>query len=104
MNATGNLINKFVTFVIDPLMLVLFAAGFMLFMLGMVEFLLSQSKGGEAQKTGKDHMIYGVIGMLIMVSVGGIIAFLANTFGIDVSGNAVDTSSINNVRTGTFFR
>lgn len=103
MNATQALVQKFTTHVIDPLMLILFACGFFLFMFGMVEFMYKLSKGAES-KEGKEHMLWGVIGMLIMVSVGGIIGFLASTFGLDLSGNAIDTSSINNINQGVFFR
>lgn len=102
MNATQALVQKFTTYVIDPIMLVLFACGFFLFMYGMVEFMFKLSKGADS-KEGKEHMLYGVIGMLVMVSVGGIIGFLAGTFNLDLTGNTVDTSSINSVNQGVFF-
>jgi hypothetical protein len=102
MNATQALVQKFTTYVIDPIMLVLFACGFFLFMYGLVEFMFKKSRGQDSPE-GKNHMIYGIVGMFIMVSVGGIIGFLAGTFGLDLSGN-IDTSSINSVNQGAFFK
>ena len=105
MNSTSALIHKFTTVIIDPLILVLFAAGLFLFMLGMVQFILSLSNGGKDMDIGRKHMIYGIIGMLIMVSVGGIISFLTNTFGIDVNNSrATLNTSLNSIPSGTFFR
>jgi len=46
-------------------------------------------------------MVYGLIGMLIMVSVYGIIALIVNTFGLNVS--STDVSRINNVQVGNPF-
>jgi len=102
MNATVALVNKFVTYVIDPLMLVLFACSFFLFMYGMVRFLWDM-KEGRPDPQGKPHLLYGIIGMLIIVSVGGIINFLASTFGLDITGNSINPSSINSMTTGSFF-
>ena len=105
MNSTSALIQKFTTVIIDPLILVLFAAGLFLFMFGMVQFILSLSNGGKNMETGRQHMIYGILGMLIMVSVGGIISFLTNTFGIDVNSSSTTVNtSLNSIPSGTFFR
>jgi len=102
MSSTATLIHKFIVFVIDPLALLLFAAGFFLFMFGMVEFLWKM-KEGQPSPEGKQHMIFGIVGMFIIVSSGGIINFLAGTFGLDLSGNT-DVGTINSVNTGNFFQ
>lgn len=99
MNSGEALLNKIVTLIIDPLILVIFAAGFFFFMWGLVEFLWSM-KGGEVQTDGKNHMIWGIVGMLIMVSVYGIIALISNTFGFGINPGGtfeLDTSSLNNI-------
>lgn len=90
------------TFVIDPITLMLFAAGFFFFMYGFVE-LLWKMKEGQPDQDGKKHMIYGIIGMLVMFSVGGILNLLAGTFGLDLSGNSINPSSMN-VQSGSFFQ
>ncbi len=100
MQAVGNLMDKFVTLIIDPAILIVFAAGFFLFIWGLVEFLIAINQGGDT-KEGKQHMIWGIVGMLIMVSVYGIIALLDNTFGLDIANP--DVSRMNNVAPGNFF-
>ena len=47
-------------------------------------------------------MVYGLVGMLIMVSVYGIISLVMNTFGIDPD-TATDVSRIQNVSPGINF-
>ncbi len=94
MNATGNLISRFGTYIVDPLLLVIFAAGFFMFMWGLFQFMVNSSNG-ESVEDGKRHMIYGTIGMFIMVSVYGIIALLDSTFGLNISSQNISTTNVN---------
>lgn len=93
MNGAADLINKFTTYVVNPIILVLFALGVFLFMFGLVEFLWKLN-AGHGEEEGKQHMLWGVVGMLIMVSVYGIISLLDNTFSLNVGGTP-DTSILN---------
>jgi hypothetical protein len=93
MNAANNLINKFVDLIIDPAILVIFAAGFFLFVWGLVQFLWKLDEGAES--SGKQHMLWGIVGMLIMVSVYGIITLIDTTFDLDISNP--DVSRMDNV-------
>ena len=96
MEAASQLVGKFVTYVLNPIMLLLFAAGFALFMFGLLEFMLNLSKG-EASDSGKQHMLWGIIGMVIMVSVLGIVTIIDNTFGFGAlsgTGSATDANRI----------
>lgn len=97
MQTASNLIGRFETYIVNPALLVLFAAGFLVFVFGLVEFLITLNRGGESNE-GKQHMMWGIVGMLIMVSVYGIIALLNNTFDLQI-GNP-DVSRIQNVSTG----
>ncbi len=100
MPATGDLINRFTTYVIDPAILLVFSAGLLLFIWGIVEFLWSL-KDGEGHNEGKMHMVWGIVGMLVMVSVYGIVALIDNTFGLNISNP--DVSRIQNVNPGANF-
>jgi hypothetical protein len=95
MSATSDLVSKFSQYVINPAILIVFSFGFFLFIWGLVVFLWSLGEGGESG-TGKQHMLWGIVGMLVMVSVWGIIGLIENTFGIGNAGGT-DASSMNSV-------
>jgi hypothetical protein len=91
MQTTEVIIDRLVELIINPLILLVFAAGFFYFMWGLVKFLFN-STSGEASDDGKQHMLWGIVGMFIMVSAWGILTILLDTFGIDPD-SAVDTNS-----------
>jgi len=91
---------RFEAYLITPAILVIFAAGFFLFVYGLVEFLVKLNEGGDNSE-GKSHMIWGIVGMLIMVSVYGILSIVTATFGIDLQNPDTTTPAPINV-TGSF--
>lgn len=96
MQPASDLVGRFVTYIINPIIWVLFAAGFFLFMFGLVQFMWNLQSGKT--DTGKSHMIWGIVGMVIMVSVEGIIVLVDQTFGFNaLSGGNVDVGRIENV-------
>ena len=80
--------------IINPLLLVLFALAFVQFTVGVFKF-FGEKKGSEKSgfsgglEQGKRHMLWGIIGMTIMVSVFGIMGFITSNFGL---GDSVDGS------------
>lgn len=103
MQAASTLIDRFVTYIINPIILLVFAAGFFLFIWGLVQFLmaLSDDARGQRHEAGKQHMLWGLVGMVIMVSVYGIIALIDNTFNLQISNP--DINRINNIGNGGSF-
>ena len=84
-----------------PAILLVFTAGFFLFVWGLVEFIFKLDAGGEHQE-GKDHMLWGIVGMLIMVSVYGILNLLDSTF--NLQSTRPDMSRLQNIApTANFF-
>lgn len=67
-------------YIINPLILLLFALALGFFLYGMFEFLTHQSE--EKQTEGKSHMLWGVIGITIMVGVYFLMNLILNTFDI----------------------
>ncbi|MBM3272266.1 hypothetical protein FJY94_03275 [Candidatus Kaiserbacteria bacterium] len=103
MQATSDLIGRFVTYILNPLILLIFAAGFFLFMYGLVKFMFALRSGAPSQD-GKQHMLWGIVGMFIMVSVEGIIYMIDSTFNLQVmSGGGVDIGRIQNINTPANF-
>lgn len=66
--------------IINPLIALLFTIGLLVFMWGVVEFLLSLNELTKTDKaTGKRHMLYGILGMFIMVAAYAIVQLIGNT-------------------------
>ena len=84
MSTANNILNNFITYIINPAMLLLFACGFFVFMWGLVEFMWGLNQG-EASNNGKSHMIWGVVGMVIMASVYSIIGIIDSTFSLNAT-------------------
>lgn len=72
-------INKVI---INPIIFFLFALAMVYFLYGVAQYLLSPDNE-EVHKKSKTHMLYGVIGLFIMVAVFGIMNLILNTVGED---------------------
>jgi hypothetical protein len=66
----------------------------LLFTWGLVEFLWKINGEGDMAE-GKRHMVWGIVGMLVMISVYGILDLVDNTLGLDFSNP--DAGRINNI-------
>ena len=105
MQALSSVLNKFQVLIIVPAMEIVFAAGLFLFTWGLVEFLWNLDEGG-AQTTGKWHMVYGVVGMFIMVSIWGILGLATATFGFSANPelNSYNPGAAANISNGFRFK
>ena len=83
-NATGNdgtlltVICK-VGEIINSIVPVLIALGVVYFVWGIVSFVIAGDE--EAKKAGRDKIIYGIIGLAVIVAMWGLVKILTNTFG-----------------------
>ena len=80
-----SIIDGITSTIFQPIAYLLFSLGFLIFMWGLVEFIANPTNSATKEK-GKQHMIFGVLGLLIMVSVWGIVDLITNTLGISCSG------------------
>jgi len=81
MGAMDTIIGNIVEHIINPIIGVVFALGFALFLWGVASFILKAGNQTDRDQ-GKNHMIWGLAGMLIMVAVGGIINLIRNSLGL----------------------
>lgn len=107
MEAAQSIIGKFVESVLNPAILVIFSLGLLFFLWGLVQFLRSLNGGGSGMDDGKRHMLWGIVGMFIMISALAIISLISNTFGLGIdpkhSGSYnPDTSRLDNIITPRF--
>lgn len=77
------LMGKIAKLIINPLIIFVFALALVFFIYGLVEFLIN-AENPEKRKTGQSHMLWGIVGMFIMMSVFTLMRLLANTIGSDV--------------------
>ncbi|PCI20192.1 hypothetical protein COB64_02680 [Candidatus Wolfebacteria bacterium] len=78
----GSLVRAINKTIINPLILLLFAAAVVYFIYGVVMFLIN-ADNDEKRATGKSHMLWGIVGMTIMIAVFGIMRVIIASFGIE---------------------
>jgi len=75
------LVGKINEEIINPLIVLLFTVALILFIFGMYNFFANRDNS-EDLDTGKRHMVWGIVGMAIMVSVFGIMNFITSSLGV----------------------
>ncbi|KKP85681.1 MAG: hypothetical protein UR88_C0010G0003 [Candidatus Nomurabacteria bacterium GW2011_GWA1_35_8] len=68
--------------IVNPLIMLLFALAVVYFLYGVFEF-ISNQENEEKKTTGKSHMIWGIIGIVIMMGVFTILNIIMRTFNIE---------------------
>lgn len=68
--------------IINPLITLLFALAVVFFLYGIFEF-LSNQENEEKKTKGKSHMLWGVVGITIMMGVWFLLGMIINTFNIE---------------------
>ena len=98
--AADALVQRIGKVLLGPVEMVIFAAGFLLFMWGLVKFMWNVGEGGS-QSDGKQHMLWGIIGMFLMVSIWSMIALIDSTFGFGATtpggGASTDVSRMDGI-------
>jgi len=77
-------LGNIVIHILQPLVGLMFVVALVIFFWGIVQF-IGTSNTDEGRETGKRNLVWGIVGILIMVSVYGIISILLGTFGISKS-------------------
>lgn len=87
----AELLNRISDVILNPVIYLLFAVALIVFIWGIFQ-MVSAAASEEARITGRRNIMWGIIGMLIMVSVYGILNVVLGTFGItgaDVPGGII---------------
>lgn len=80
-DSVDDLLFKLNAKVINPLIEMAFIIALVVFLWGVMQYIRG-ANNQEKRKEGREHMLWGVIGFVIMFGVFGIIQILTNTFGI----------------------
>lgn len=81
MSRLNTFIGNVDRMIINPLILLLFALALAYFLYGVFEFIVNQ-QNEEKKTSGKSHMLWGVVGLTIMMGVWTILGVIMNTFNI----------------------
>ena len=66
--------------ILDIIIPVLVVLGVVYFVWGVVSFVISDDE--EAKTKGRDRMIFGIIGLVVIVAMWGLVGIINNTFGL----------------------
>lgn len=80
-SAIQELSGRLAQYIINPILLLLFAAGMVVFVWGLVEYLYALNVKGEQTEEGKKHMFWGMVGMFVMAAALAIIKIIHATVG-----------------------
>ena len=69
--------------ILNPLLLAMFFVASLYFIWGLVSF-ISNAASEEARTIGKRHMLWGIVGIVIMVSAYAILGMITGTFGVSM--------------------
>jgi len=83
LNGLGKIICQ-INDIFSSILPVLVSFGVLYFIWGMVQYFIAD--GEEAKKTGRERIIYGIIGLAVIISIWGLVKILTDTFGL--SGSA----------------
>jgi len=80
MDGFNNFIGKVQVAILDPLITLLALAAFVVFVWGVIEF-IREADSSERREVGRRHMIWGLIGLVIIFGAQAIVGFLTATVG-----------------------
>jgi hypothetical protein len=90
---TGEIVNAVFTKIVDPVIIFGFVVAFFYFMWGIVAF-IRNSDNSEKRDIGKRHMVWGIVGLLIMFSCFTILQIIVNTLDLESPPNGPDYRTI----------
>ncbi|MCB9811016.1 MAG: hypothetical protein H6779_04700 [Candidatus Nomurabacteria bacterium] len=79
---TGDFVNKLNDIILFPLIALLSAIAFLVFIYGLAVYVFN-SNNETARSEGKKHIMYGIIGLVVMISAYTLLSIASNTFGMN---------------------
>lgn len=74
-------VSKVNEVILFPLIMLLSAAAFLYFLYGSVVYIMN-AENETARNTGRLHMLWGIVGLVVMFSAYALIEIATNTFGL----------------------
>ncbi|MEK7561076.1 MAG: hypothetical protein AAB539_03920 [Patescibacteria group bacterium] len=78
-----DLVNKILVELINPVIVLLFAVATVVFIWGIIQYVIGGTQGSQGRLgSGKNVIIWGIIGMFIMASAWGMVKLLCDFFSV----------------------
>ena len=85
---TSSFVNVIIGIINGVLVPLILAIAFIVFIWGVFRFFIASNE--ETKEKGKDLMVFGLIGFVVIISIWGIVNLLVNTFNLDTAPNFVE--------------
>jgi len=82
-HAIGKVISPIMSNIVNPAIELLMLAAIVVFVWGVVQMIMN-SEESEGRAAGQRHMLWGIVGLFIMVSAYGIVRLIASTFNVQL--------------------
>ncbi|MFA6257003.1 MAG: hypothetical protein WCT29_01710 [Candidatus Paceibacterota bacterium] len=73
--------------ILNTIVPILIALGVVIFIWGVLTYVIASDE--EAKKAGRDRIIFGIIGLAVIIGLWGLVKILTNTFGVDNAGQDI---------------
>jgi hypothetical protein len=92
MSVLNQFLSKVIVQIINPLILLMVAVAFVVFLWGVFEFIAHAGEESKREE-GKKAIMWGLVGLVIMFGAYGIINLAIGTFGLTPNGQS-DVKSV----------
>jgi Fe2+ transport system protein B len=75
------LVNTLATEILNPIVALLFAVAVVYFIFGVINY-IANADSQDARETGQRHLLYSIVGLVIMAGVWGIIGLIFDSLGL----------------------
>lgn len=82
MAPLNDFLQRLLDAVVNPAITVLFALAVLYFVWGVINYIVKGDDNGGDREQGKQHVMYGIIGLFIMVSAYALVQIVARTFNL----------------------
>ncbi len=86
MQKLTSIITDFIAFLNGTLVPLVFAIAFIVFLWGVFRYFIAGADNPEKRDSGRQFVVYGIVGFFLMLSVWGLVNLLMGTFNLDTNG------------------
>ncbi len=101
INSVQDASKFFIDFVNNIAVPIVFALAFIVFIWGVFYYFIAGAANDEKRDTGKQFMLYGIIGFFVMISVWGLVRILTGTVRLNNTVPTAGTGLPKASQTGT---